>query len=407
MSKLSLATTESFTADTELVEPLHVCMYVFFPAGGIGRYADSLMKHLNAVPGLSGEVICTPDFLWKEAEEYSVWTGLKSLSHPIPTIRRFRFLQGQFINPHRCIKHAVERGASIIHYANINHLTFPFWRGPLEAAGVGVAATVHDVLRSTIVNKQWEDKQLRAFYEFADILFVHSEYQANALQEYANVPDDKIHIVPHGLYSHGDSELDKEAARERWDLPADKQVALFFGQVREDKNLHVFLRAMKQSHHNIHLVVAGEAGGRNRKPIEYYEDIARSAGVDDRVTFICKYITEGEVATLFKASDWVALPYDRAFTSQSGVLNVAMHYDRPVLVGRAPVLQETVTNYDIGVVSAADTNEAMAEAIDEMVQSVADGYPYALDDYRNKVSWEVNAQRTFDAYQQVAPVRSR
>ena len=406
MSKLSLVKTESFTTDTELVEPLHVCMYVFFPAGGIGRYADSLMKHLNAVSGLSGEVVCTPDFHWKGAEEYSVWPGLKSLSHPIPTIRRFRFLQGQFINPHRCIKHAVERGASIIHYANINHLTFPFWRGALEASGVGVAATVHDVLRSTIVNKQWEDKQLKAFYEFADILFVHSEYQAKALQEYADIPDKKIHVVPHGLYSHGVPRMDKEAARDHWNLPEDQQVALFFGQVREHKNLHVFLRAMKLSRHKIHLVVAGEAGGRNRKPIEYYHDIARSAGVEEQVTFICKYITEEEVATLFTASDWVALPYDHSFTSQSGVLNVAMHYERPVLVGTAPVLRETVTNYDIGIVSDADTNEAMARAIDKMAQSIADGYSYSLERYQNQVSWEVNAQRTFSAYQQVVTVRS-
>ena len=407
MSKLSLAATESFTVDTELVEPVHVCMYVFFPAGGIGRYADSLMKHLNAVPGLSGEVVCTPDFLWKGAEEYTVWTGLKSLSHPIPTIRRFRFLQGQFINPHRCIKHAVDCGASVIHYANINHLTFPLWRGALEASGLGVAATVHDVLRSPIINKRWEDKQLKAFYEFADILFVHSEYQANALQEFADVADEKIHIVPHGLYSHGETDMDKDTARVRWNLPQDQQVALFFGQVREDKNLDVFLEAMKVSRNKIHLVVAGEAGGRNRKPIEYYEDIAKEMGVENQVTFICKYITEEEVATLFAASDWVCLPYNSSFTSQSGVLNVAMHYRRPVLVGSAPVLKETVTSFDIGVVSTEDNVEAMAKGIDDMAQSIHDGYSYAFDGYQREVSWEVNAQSTFNAYQQVLAVRNK
>ena len=400
MSKLPLATEDWSLVNTEQISPLHVCMYVFFPAGGIGRYTNSLMKYLNAVPGLSGEVVCSPDFLWKGTDDYAVWPGLKSLSHPIPTIRRFRFLQGQFVNPHRCIRHAVNRGASVIHFANINHLSFPFWRGALKASGLGVAATVHDVLRSRIVNKKWEDTQLRSFYEFADVLFVHSEYQARVLQQFADVPDAKIHVVPHGPYSHGQTDLNQEEARVLWNLPQDKQVALFFGQVREEKNLDGFLKAMQLSQNNIHLVVAGEAGGRNRKSMAYYKEIAKLAGVEDEVTFISKYITEEEVATLFIAADWATLPYDRSFTSQSGVLNVAMHYQRPVLVGSAPVLKETVTSSEVGVACENDTPQAIAKGIDRIYQALKEGFSYPMDEYRKQFSWDVNAKRTFDAYQQ-------
>lgn len=400
MSKLSLATQDWSTVSTVQADPIHVCMYVFFPAGGIGRYTNSLMGYLNAVPGLSGEVVCSPDFFWKDADGYSVWTGLKSLSHPIPTIRRMRFLRGQLVNPLRCIKHAKAAGASVIHFANINHLSFPFWRGALKASGLRVAATVHDVLRSRILHKGWEDKQLKAFYEFADILFVHSEYQANELRKFAEVPLKRIHVVPHGPYAHGQALLDKKAARAEWNFPPDEQIALFFGQIREEKNLDGFLKAMQLSQHKIHLVVAGEAGGRHRKSIEFYQEIAKQAGLETQVSFISKYITEEEVATLFTASDWVALPYDTSFTSQSGVLNVAMHYKRPVLVGGAPVLKETVQACDIGVVCKDDSPEALAEGIDKIAGFVTDEYPFALEEYQRQFSWEVNAQRTYQAYQQ-------
>jgi glycosyltransferase involved in cell wall biosynthesis len=371
---------------------------MFFPGGGIGRYTHELMREMSARTDVEIEVICTPDYEWAAAEDYASWTGLQSISHDVPTLRRWRFLKGQFVNPIRAIERAVEKNLDVLHLANINHLTFPYWRSALEKTDVRVVASAHDVKRQkSIISRHWEDRQLAAFYQYADALFVHSEYQARELRQFADVEREKIHVVPHGPYPHGTVDGTQDEMRRRWNLPQDGQIALFFGQIRDEKNLAQFIRGLSQSEAEPYVVVAGQAGGRHRD-IDYYEQLADRLGVADRMFFFPRYISDEEVGELFVASDWVALPYQTSFTSQSGVLNTAAHYERPVLVSQAPVLRETVEACDIGIVCEGDEPEQIAESISLLSRRTRDGYTHNFDAYKRRFSWQENARRTINAY---------
>jgi len=381
--------------------PLRVGFYVFFPGGGIGRYTHRLMGAMGRHSRVEVEVICTPDYEWTQADGYATWDELASISHDIATLRRWRFLKGQFVNPTRAIDHAVSAGLDVLHLANINHLTFPYWRPKLEKADVRVVASAHDVKRrKSIVNRRWEDRQLKAFYRFADALFVHSAYQVRELAAFADVPQDKIHVVPHGLYSHGAAEASRPEMREKWELPEDQRVALFFGQIRDEKNLGGLLRALSLTEQTAHLVVAGQGGGRHHG-VDHYRQLADELGVTEHVTFIPRFIEDEEVGELFLASDWVALPYKNAFTSQSGVLNVAAHYERPVVVSSSPVLHETVQTCDIGVPCSGDAPEALAAGIEAMHQRLDTGHDHAFKAYREQFSWEENASRSLAVYREL------
>lgn len=379
-------------------DPIRVCFYVFFPGGGIGRYTHTLLEQMASMPELDVSAVCSPDYQWLDEDGYNCWAGLATLSHPIPVLRRLKFLRGQIVNPRRCIEHAVESGADIIHFSNINHLSFPLWRPALEESGIKVAVTAHDVKRQkAIISRKWEDAQLKAFYRFADAIFVHSVYQARELVEFAGISRGKIYVVPHGLYPHGKSDVDPAKERRRLEIPEDRQLALFFGQIRDEKNLDAFIRALALSEARPHLLVAGKGGGRH-KSIEHYRSLARDVGVEDRVTFIDRYIEDEEAARLFRICDWVALPYENTFTSQSGVLNVAAEYDRPVLVSSAPVLSETVRSCDIGIACAGDTSAALAEGIDQLCQRIENGHRHLFHEYHERFSWKENARRTVQVY---------
>lgn len=379
--------------------PLRVGFYVFFPGGGIGRYTHELTITMAQHPSVEVEVICTPDYEWAQSDGYATWDELASISHDIATLRRWRFLKGQFVNPARAIDHALSKGLDILHLANINHLTFPFWRPKLEEADLSVVASAHDVKRrKSIVSRLWEDRQLKAFYQFADALFVHSDYQVRELAEFADVSREKIHVVPHGLYSHGAVEASRIDLREKWSLPENQRVALFFGQIRDEKNLGGLFRALRLTEQPVHLVVAGKGGGRHYGP-DHYRQLASELDVANLVTFIPRFIEDEEVGELFCACDWVALPYKNVFTSQSGVLNVAAHYERPVLVSSSPVLHETVQACDIGVACSGDAPAALAAGIEAMHQRLASGHSHAFKEYRQRFSWNENARRTVDVYQ--------
>lgn len=378
--------------------PLRVGFYISFPGGGIGRYTHHLMKVMGRRDEVEVEAICTPDYKWAHADGYTTWDGLASISHDIPTLRRWRFLKGQFVNPTRAIGHAVEEELDVLHFADINHFSFPYWRPRIEESGVKVVASAHDVKREkSILSRRWEDAQLKAFYRFADALFVHSDHQARELVGFAGATRDKIHTVPHGPYAHGSIDASRPALREKWDLPSNRRVALVFGKIRDEKNLGGLLRALCRTEESPYLVVAGREDGHHRG-VDHYRHLAEKLDVRDSVRFIPRYITDEEVGELFVASDWAALPYRETFTSQSGVLNVAAYYERPVLVSSAPVLRETVQSCDIGVACSGHDPEALATGVESMHERLDAGHPHAFNEYRQRFSWEENVTRTLKAY---------
>ena len=380
---------------------------MFFPGGGIGRYTYELVKTLSRFPEVAVEVVCSPDFRWKDTPAYPAWDGLQSIWHAVPTLRRLRFLTGQFVNPARGIRHAQASGTDVLHFSNINHLTFPFWRRLLKKAGMRVAISVHDVKRhKRILSRWWEDRQLKACYRYADALFVHSAYQARELMTFAGVREEKIHIVPHGPYEHGLVSSSRDEIRAALGLAAEQSVGLFFGQIRDEKNLDRLIRALSESTARPYLIVAGQGGSRHRD-IDYYQNLAREVGVADQITFIPRFIPDEEVGELFTAADWIALPYSNTFTSQSGVLNVAAHYERPILVSSSPVLKETVETCDIGVVCRGDATPAIAEGIDRICARIREGHLHKFEEYRDQFSWHENAQRTLAVYQALVPQRRR
>jgi len=374
---------------------------MFFPGGGIGRYTHRLMETMGARSGVEVEVICTPDYEWAGADGYATWDGLSSISHDIATLRRWRFLKGQFVNPPRAIEHAVSAGLDVLHLANINHLTFPYWRPKIEGSDVRIVASAHDVKRGkSIISRFWEDRQLKAFYRFADALFVHSDYQLRELTTFADVSPEKVHVVPHGPYSHGSVEASQTALRKKWDLPSTRRIALLFGKIRDEKNVDGLLRALPRTEQPPYLVVAGSEDGRHRG-IDHYRRLAVELGIKEDVRFIPGRIDDEKVGELFVAADWVALPYKTEFTSQSGVLNVAAHYERPVLVSSAPVLRETVQICDIGVACAGDAPADLADGIEEMHRRLDAGHEHAFGAYRQQFSWGENTERTLTVYREL------
>lgn len=381
---------------------MKILCYQFFPGGGIGRYTHELLSHMQLRGDVEVELVCLPAYEWKRASTYPVWTGLQGISHRLPMIRRVKFLAAQGVNPRRLIQRAAETGADVVHFSNINHLTFPLWRRGLDRTSVKVAATVHDVRRAkAMINRRYEEHQLKSFYRRADALFVHSQAQAEDLVEYAQVEPCCVHIVPHGPYEVGAPSASQIELRIRHGLPQRRQIALFFGQVRDEKNLQLLIRALVPYRDRVHLLVAGSSAGGQHKGIEHYRNLTDQLGLSESVTFRSGYVPEGEVADLFEICDWVALPYSRSFTSQSGVLNVAAAARRPVLASGAGTFEETVSGARVGQLVEPDDEGALGSGIASMLEAVESGSSFEFGDYLRMSSWDVNVERTIAVYRQL------
>lgn len=140
----------------------------------------------------------------------------------------------------------------------------------------------------------------------------------------------------------------------------EKNVIMFFGYIRKYKGLMNLIEAMpeiKRGVPNLHLLIVGEFYD---DPAEYKDAIERR-GIADNVTIVNEYVPNEQVRRYFDASNLVVLPYNEA--TQSGILNIAYAFGKPVIVtdvgGLAELVQEGKTGY---VVPAHDVN-ALARSV--------------------------------------------
>lgn len=385
-----------------MADPIRVLHYFAFPGGGIGRYCHELLSHMVGLPGLEIELACIPSYHYRDQAQYPIWPGLREITHPWPLRRRLRFAINLFVNPLRAIRRAKQTGAQIIHLSTIPHVTFALWSRALKKANLRLVATAHDVRRSQgLIWYRYEIGQLKKLYRMCDAIFVHSTYQKNDLIDFAGVSAEKVHIVPHGPYYHGPPQADKETLRRRYGIPLDKQVALFFGDIRPDKNLDLFLRAMVPFKDRLFLVVAGQAKGRGKNGRKDYQELVEQLGLCGCVSLRLEYIPNEEVPNYFEMCDWVAMPYSNRFTSQSGVLNVAMAYRRPVLITATPTISEAVGLIRVGVCVPADDDGSLRKGISKIMQEIDPPQRWEFDEYDAEFSWERNAKVTLGCYQTV------
>jgi glycosyltransferase involved in cell wall biosynthesis len=168
-----------------------------------------------------------------------------------------------------------------------------------------------------------------------------------------------IRISPHPLYDHFGKALPKEEARKELQLDQDWNYLLFFGIIREYKGLDLALKALaseKLKAAKIKLIVAGEFYSNEKT----YHDMVKDLGISDRVIFQSEYIPDQVVPVYFSAADLIIQPYKEA--TQSGVTQIAYHFNKPVLVSNVGGLPELVKHQKAGYVSSLNTEE-MADYI--------------------------------------------
>jgi D-inositol-3-phosphate glycosyltransferase len=104
------------------------------------------------------------------------------------------------------------------------------------------------------------------------------------------------------------------------------------------------------------LLIAGEC----YDDISFYTNIIREHEIEGNVILKPDYIPASEVKNYFGAADLVVQPYRDA--TQSGVTQIAYHFERPMLVTEVGGLAEIVPHLKVGYVVQPNP-KAIADAI--------------------------------------------
>lgn len=166
-------------------------------------------------------------------------------------------------------------------------------------------------------------------------------------------------FAPHPIYDHYGEKMSRETALQQLELDMECRYVLFFGFIRAYKGLDLLLQAFAQEelkNQNVKLIVAGEFYGDE----QHYQEMIDQLGIRDKIVLHTDFIPNNRVKLYFNAADIVAQPYKTA--TQSGVTQIAFHFEKSMLVTNVGGLAEIVPDGKIGYV-VEPTAEAIANAL--------------------------------------------
>lgn len=193
-------------------------------------------------------------------------------------------------------------------------------------------------------------------------------------------------FTPHPIYDHYGAPIPKVEAIRLLGLDEKVSYMMFFGFIRDYKGLDLLIKAageQKIRNMNLKFIVAGEFYS-DPKPIL---QLVKEMKVEDNFIFINEFISDSEVYKYFCAADAVVQPYKNA--TQSGVTQIAYHFNKPMIITRVGGLQEFVPDGKVGYV-VEPNSPSIADAIFKFYdEKKEEEFVANTTKEKLKFSWEV------------------
>jgi len=182
-------------------------------------------------------------------------------------------------------------------------------------------------------------------------------------------------VSPHPIYDNFGDIKPRKQALDYLKLDPNYKYILFFGLIRDYKGLDLLLEAFATHElrdNKIKLIIAGEYYS-DKTP---YQKLIEKYHLEKDIIQIDKFIPDSEVHYFFNACDLVVQPYKSA--TQSGVTQIAYHFNKPMIVTNVGGLKEMCPNGKVGYVVEPKPNEIKSAIlkffrlsnVDEMINNI-------------------------------------
>jgi D-inositol-3-phosphate glycosyltransferase len=226
--------------------------------------------------------------------------------------------------------------------------------------------------------KRFGDRPLAQYFASAcDAFVVMSRAVQEEMKAFSNRP---TAYIPHPIYdNYGNTALSYLK------LKNETRYVVFFGFIRHYKGLDLLLEALNTEgvkKLNMKLIVAGEFYDDEA----FYKNLITSQGIEEQVIMKSDFIPTEEVRYYFGAADLIVQPYRTA--TQSGISQVAYHFEKPMIVTNVGGLPEIVPHGEAGYV-VEPTPQSIADAlVDFFENNRRDSFTEQVIENKKRFSWQ-------------------
>jgi glycosyltransferase involved in cell wall biosynthesis len=260
---------------------------------------------------------------------------------------------------------------------------------------------------STSLFARIRDRLSTANFRSFSAIFLHGESNLKKFTSLYKIPVERVHLIVHGNEQIFPAPRDIETAstemRHRYGIESQNPVVLFFGSLTPSKGVPDLIKAFAsvyERNKKARLIIAG-------MPTKYVDmsailNLVTELKLDDTVIFDSRYLSLWEVGPLVHLARVVVLPYLNS--SQSGAVQVAYAFGRPVVATTVGAFSEDVEEGRSGFLVPPESPEQLADAIikfvddPELSQTMGE---YARHLSETKYSWQPNAQSILSVYRKL------
>lgn len=150
---------------------------------------------------------------------------------------------------------------------------------------------------------------------------------------------------------------------------------LFFGNINESKGIDILIDAINHLQDNIaekvNFIIAGKDfdGSIDRIPV----------ATNRNVEIFKRHINDDELRFLYSNTDYIALPYRK--TSQSGILETAFYFKKPIIASDVPYFRKTLEEFPSFGVLAGNTVGSYTEGLTSIIEKHSECSYFSDEDY--------------------------
>ena len=255
-----------------------------------------------------------------------------------------------YITLRRFVKNNKNDCFIFLSYGNLLEIPFFYILAPIKKSIIDV----HEVIAQ---DKDHNPLHLRLFETIykqrIKSVILHSERSRSFVKKNGFAGD--ILYVPHVNYSI-QKNINKDClSHDILDaIKEDKKNILFFGNLNFNKGIDILIDAINKlddiEKNQIHVVIAGK---------NFDDSVYTVKPINPSLfSFLIRHIEDNELIYLYENTDFVAMPYRK--TSQSGVLEMAFYFKKPVIASCIPYFKQVLSKFpSFGIISedsCSDTN---------------------------------------------------
>lgn len=208
-----------------------------------------------------------------------------------------------------------------------------------------------------------------------------------------------IQETVHPLYDNYGALVSREEALIKLNLPKGGRYLLFFGFIRAYKGLDLLLKAFAKSevrNLGLKLIVAGEFYSNE----EEYQHLIDKLGIREDLILHTHFIPNDDVKYYFGAADLLVQPYRTA--TQSGISQMAYHFEKPMIVTKVGGLPEIVPDGEAGYVVEVDDNAIAASIVRFFEEEKGEEMTKVVVERKALFSWEAMVKVVEELYEKIS-----